>query len=66
MSAPVSRETSGGSYNGGYGGSSPSRIRLTQAQAEMARLSGISEREYAENLLKLNQMKADGSYMERR
>jgi phage I-like protein len=61
VSAPVSRE----SYGSG-GGGSPGRVKLTQQQAEMARLAGISEAEYAKQLRKLNEMKASGDYSERR
>jgi len=59
VSAPVSRDVPSG-----Y--SSPSRIRLTRDQCETARLAGISESEYAAQLIKLNEMKANGDYSERR
>jgi len=58
VSAPVSRDPS-------YGGS-PNRIRLTGEQRELAKLAGISETEYANQLMKLNEMKANGDYSERR
>lgn len=57
VSAPVSREapaTSGGKVN------STSQVRLTAAQREAAKLAGITEAEYAKNLIKMNQAKTDG------
>lgn len=58
-SAPPSREvpTASGvrhSYDG--------KITLTGAQKEAARMSGISEGEYAQQLMRLLQEKANGSY----
>jgi hypothetical protein len=61
VSAPVSREIP--SHNG----SRPTgKITLSAEQREAARMSGISEVEYGRQLLKLNQMKMDGSYSDRR
>ncbi len=54
VSAPVSRETTTNSGGG--------VIRLSAAQREAARVAGVSEKVYAENLVKINQMKANGSY----
>jgi hypothetical protein len=61
-SAPVSREVP----SAGSGTRPPGKITLTAQQKEFARISGISETEYARNLLKLNQMKALGEYNESR
>lgn len=57
VSAPVTREapSSGGAR-------SVSQVRLTAAQRESAKLAGITEAEYAKQLLKLNEAKANGSY----
>lgn len=57
VSAPVSREAPTGS-----GQRSASQIRLTTAQREAAKMAGISETEYAKQLVALNQAKANGSY----
>jgi hypothetical protein len=59
VSAPVSRD-------GSHFGSSPRSIRLTKEQIEFARMSGITEADYARELMRLNQLKADGHYGERR
>ena len=61
VSAPVSREppSTTTSQRGGV-------IRLTAAQREMAKVAGISETEYAKQLQKLNSMKDQGMYGERR
>jgi hypothetical protein len=58
VSAPVSRDA--------IGSNSPSRIRLSREQCEMARAAGITEAEYAKELQRLNEMKRDGHYQERR
>ena len=63
VSAPVSRESYG---SGGYGQGSPNRIKLTPQQCEMAKLASISESEYGRQLLKLEEMKRNGDYAERR
>ena len=58
VSAPVSREvpsSSGTRQNSG-------KITLTKEQAEYARISGITETEYARQLTKLNEAKANGQY----
>ncbi len=60
VSAPVSREAP--TLSGAP--ASPSRITLTQAQREAARIAGIDEFTYAKNLLKLNARKKDGHYQE--
>jgi hypothetical protein len=41
---------------------SPTRITLSAEQREAARISGISEIDYAKNVLKLNRLKKDGMY----
>lgn len=60
-SAPVSRETTA---NGSYDshGDRPGTVRLSVAQKEAARYSGISERDYAEQVLKLRAEKSQGRY----
>jgi len=61
VSAPVSRDTvATGSYNS-YG-DRLGRVTLSVAQKEAARISGISDREYAEQLLRLREEKANGNY----
>jgi hypothetical protein len=62
-SAPVSREASGG----GYRQSSPSSVRLSPDQREAAKMSGVTETEYARQLQKLYEAKRDEDrYSERR
>ena len=57
VSAPVSREApSNGS------GDRPGRITLTVAQKEAAKIAGISEKEYAEQVIKLKEHKLNGNY----
>ena len=60
-SAPVSRETQA---NGGYDsyGERPGRVTLSIAQKEAARISGISETEYAEQELRRRQLKSEGYF----
>lgn len=60
VSAPVSRDSGGTTQSGGG-----RRVTLTKDQAEAARIAGISEKVYAENLLKLEQAKKSGHYQER-
>lgn len=61
VSAPVSREGSAGSSR-----SQPSKtVRLTAAQAEAAKMAGISNAEYAKQLDAMNQLKANGHYGDR-
>lgn len=57
VSAPVSREapSTPGSERGG-------KITLTLAQREAAKIAGVSEKVYAENLSQINKMKANGTY----
>jgi hypothetical protein len=61
VSAPVSRETMA---NGGYDryGDRPGRVTLSVAQKEHARIAGISEREYAEQLIRLREEQKNGNY----
>lgn len=54
-SAPVSR-----GEVGGYREPSPSQVRLTLEQKEIARASGISETAYARNLLRMEREKRSG------
>jgi hypothetical protein len=58
VSAPVSRESK---FNG-HSEKTQNRVTLTPAMKEAARISGISERDYAEQVLRLRQEKADGNY----
>jgi hypothetical protein len=55
-SAPPSRYGTPGSFSAG-----PGRMVLTKAQAEIAALSGISNRTYWENLQIMEQMKKNGT-----
>ena len=57
VSAPVSREvpSGGGTRQNG-------KITLTKEQQEAARISGVTETEYARNLVKMNEAKANGQY----
>lgn len=57
VSAPVSREAPS-TPNNDRGGP----IKLTTAQREAARIAGVSEKVYAENLQRITKMKANGSY----
>jgi len=57
VSAPPSREVPSGS------GTKPSgKIKLTPEQIEAARMAGIPLEEYAKQLIKLNELKANGQY----
>jgi len=58
VSAPVSR--SGGTPNAGA--AIPGRVVLSPEQREAARLSGISEVDYARQLMRLNSEKRAGNY----
>lgn len=60
VSAPVSREAPS-TLEKKRGG----KINLTQEQREIAKLAGISEAEYGKQLMKINEMKANGSYGDR-
>ena len=62
VSAPVSREAS----SGGSSAQSPTRIRLTREQSEFAKMSGLTDAEYAKQLIKLQDMKKTGEYGDRR
>jgi hypothetical protein len=61
VSAPVSRETQA---NGGFNkyGDRPGRITLSVQQKEAAKFSGLTEREYAEQLLRLREEQKNGNY----
>lgn len=61
VSAPVSRESPSLST----GKPTTSRIELTPAQREAARISGVDEFTYAKNLMRLNDLKKNGHYQER-
>ena len=58
VSAPVSRET----VSATTGRPSNSRITLTPEQREAARMSGIDEITYAQNLVRFNKLKTEGHY----
>lgn len=57
VSAPVSRESPPSSS-----GERPGQVRLTVLQKEAAKIAGITEKDYAENLLKLKAEKLNGNY----
>jgi hypothetical protein len=57
VSAPVSREAPSSS-----GTRTPGTVRLTALQREWAKASGISEAEYAKQVVNLQREKANGSY----
>jgi hypothetical protein len=57
VSAPVSREVPSSS-----GTKQSGKITLTKDQQEAARISGVTETEYARNLVKMNEAKANGQY----
>ena len=61
MSAPVSRDSPSLATGRPTGGP----VRLTPAQQEAARFSGISEQEYARQLVKMERMKAAGELDDR-
>jgi len=61
VSAPVSRHAAGSPRE-----QSPSSMRLSPAEIEMARIAGISDVEYARQKQKLAQAKANGDYGVRR
>jgi hypothetical protein len=58
VSAPVSRETGAT----GYSDRAQGRVRLTAAMKEAARIAGISEAEYAAQVLRLREEKEAGNY----
>lgn len=62
VSAPVSRDGPSGSGGGG----SKTRVTLTEAQVDAARIAGISPEEYAKQFLKLEEAKKAGLYGEGR
>jgi hypothetical protein len=55
VSAPVSRREVGGHRE-----LSPSQVRLSAAEVEMAKASGVTERQYAEGKLRMMKLKALG------
>lgn len=57
VSAPPSREVPSSNGNRDSG-----RITLTRAQKEAAKIAGVDEKVYAEQLLRLKQEKAQGNY----
>jgi len=59
VSAPVSRETGATGFNHDAG---PGKVRLTVAMKEAARIAGISEAEYAAQVLRLREEKEAGNY----
>lgn len=58
VSAPVSRDAPGGSNRVIQNG----QIRLTAAQVEAAKIAGLTPKEYAQQLQKLMDAKAEGRY----
>jgi hypothetical protein len=61
VSAPVSRESPSLST----GKPTTSRIELTPAQREAARIAGVDEFTYAKGVMRLNDLKKNGHYQER-
>ena len=61
VSAPVSRTVPSND-----GARKPGTVRLTVQQREAAKMAGITEAEYAKQLLKMQEAKDNGSYGERR
>lgn len=61
VSAPVSREAPSTAQNGRNNG----EIKLTVAQREAAKIAGVTEKVYAEQLQKISKMKANGTYGDR-
>ncbi len=57
MSAPVSREAPVNAQ-----GERPGKVTLSVAQKEAAKIAGISEKEYAEQVLELRKHKSNGLY----
>lgn len=57
VSAPVSREAPSSTGN-----RQPGLVRLTSAQREAAKMAGITEAEYAKQVIELNKQKANGAY----
>ena len=62
VSAPVSREVP----SGGTGNRSNGKVTLSAEEKEFARISGVTEVEYAKQKQKLAEMKANGSYSDGR
>jgi hypothetical protein len=60
VSAPVSRELPG-NYRSEFE-ADPKSVRLSPSQLEAAAIAGVSPRVYAENLLRMERMKRDGSF----
>jgi hypothetical protein len=61
VSAPPSRDTqANGSYN--KYGDRPGRVTLSVAQLEHAKISGLTPREYAEQVIRLREAKENGDY----
>jgi hypothetical protein len=61
-SAPVSREYGPSSYDELQTGSRSGMITLGPAEKEAAKIAGVSEAEYAHQMLKLRELKARGQY----
>jgi len=57
MSAPVSREAPANAQ-----GERPGKVTLSVAQKEAAKIAGITEKEYAEQVMELRKHKANGHY----
>lgn len=58
VSAPVSRKSTPGSSVQ----TDPRKIKLTPAEAEAARMAGVTEQEYAKNKIRLDKLKKEGHY----
>jgi hypothetical protein len=61
VSAPVSRDTMG-TGGGNYGADRPGKVTMTPEMKMAAKISGISETEYAQQVLRLREEKLNGNY----
>jgi hypothetical protein len=61
VSAPVSRDTMG-TGGGSYGADRPGKVTMTPEMKMAAKISGISETEYAQQVLRLREEKLNGNY----
>jgi|ERR1700730_3590112 hypothetical protein len=62
VSAPVSREYGYSALQGGSGGERSGKVHMTPAMKESARISGLTELEYAEQVIELRRRKSEGDY----
>jgi hypothetical protein len=62
ISAPVSRDWGTTATSGAVNGERPGQVHMTVAMKEAARISGLTDREYAEQVLELRRRKSEGDY----